>query len=327
MQQDSPTATPTLAPSPRGAALPLTTRAPKRRGDTTGSRLVLYLLIAPTFILLSIFSVVPFVWAFATAFYEYEVGGEATFVGLSNYIEYLSDPTFLPSFSHMIFLTTFAVIATVVFPLTIAKLIFSLTSERASYVYRILFLFPIVVPGVAVQLIWAGMIYSEQGLLNEFLRVIGQEDLARGWLSNPATVLWAVAFVGFPFAGGINILIYYAGLTSIPDSVHEAAHLDGATGLRKFFTIDIPMVLSQIKLLVMLTIIAGVQGFEGLLILTRGGPGFESMVPGLWMYFNAFSFQRMGYACAIGVILFLLILTLTILNLKFFRTTEQLQQT
>jgi raffinose/stachyose/melibiose transport system permease protein len=171
------------------------------------------------------------------------------------------------------------------------------------------------------------MIYSEQGLLNEFLRVIGQEDLARGWLSNPATVLWAVAFVGFPFAGGINILIYYAGLTSIPDSVHEAAHLDGATGLRKFFTIDIPMVLSQIKLLVMLTIIAGVQGFEGLLILTRGGPGFESMVPGLWMYFNAFSFQRMGYACAIGVILFLLILTLTILNLKFFRTTEQLQQT
>jgi raffinose/stachyose/melibiose transport system permease protein len=324
MQHDSTASM--LAPSPRGAALPVATRAPRKRSaDGGGPLLILYLLIAPTFVLLSIFSVVPFVWAFVTAFYEYEVGGEATFVGFSNYIEYLSDPTFLPSFRHMLFLTAFAVVATVVFPLTIAKLIFSLTSERASYIYRILFLFPIVVPGVAVQLIWGGMIYSEQGLLNETLRLFHLEELTRGWLSNPATVLLAVAFVGFPFAGGINILIYYAGLTSIPDSVHEAAMLDGATGLRKFFVIDIPLVLSQIKLLVMLTIIAGVQGFEGLLILTRGGPGFESMVPGLWMYFNAFSFQRMGYACAIGVILFLLILGLTVLNLKFFRTSEQLQ--
>src|SRR3982750_1565483 len=97
-------------------------------------------------------------------------------------------------------------------------------------------------------------------------------------------VLWAVAFIGFPFAGGINILIYYAGLSSIPESVHEAAVLDGATGLRKFFTIDVPLVLSQIKLLMILTIIGGVQSFEGMFVLTKGGPGFRSMVPGLWMY-------------------------------------------
>ena len=89
--------------------------------------------------------------------------------------------------------------------------------------------------------------------------------------------------------------------------------------------IDVPLVMSQIKLLVMLTIIGGVQAFEGMLILTRGGPGFRSMVPGLWMYFNAFSFQRMGYACAIGVVLFLLIMALTVINLKFFKSAEDLQ--
>ena len=138
-------------------------------------------------------------------------------------------------------------------------------------------------------------------------------------------MLWSLAFIGFPFAGGINILVYYAGLAGIPESVHEAAVLDGATGLRKFLRIDVPLVLSQIKLLAILTIIAGVQSFEGVLILTRGGPGFRSMIPGLWMYFNAFSFQRMGYACAIGVILFLLILALTVLNLKYFRSSEELQ--
>lgn len=287
--------------------------------------LSLYGLLAPTFILLGVFSLVPFAVAFVTSFYDYEVGGEATFIGLSNYIEYLGDYTFFESFGNMLLLTAFAVIVVMIVPLVIAKLIFSLSSQRASYFYRLLFLLPIVVPGVAVQLIWKNLVYSDGGLLNELLNTAGAGGLTRGWLSNPTTVLWSIAFIGFPFAGGINILIYYAGLTSIPESVHEAAQLDGATGVRKFLLIDVPMVMSQIKLLVMLTIIAGVQSFEGIFILTQGGPGFKSMVPGLWMYFNAFSFQRMGYACAIGVVLFILIMALTILNLRYFRSSEQLR--
>ena len=296
-----------------------------QRDNSIFNNRALYLLLLPTFLLLSVFSLIPFVLAFSTSLCRYEVGETPVFVGLSNYREYVSDPTLLPSFRNMIFLTGIAVIIVMIVPLVVAKLIFSLSSQRASYFYRVLFLVPIVVPGVAIQLIWGNMIYSDQGLANEFLRGIGLPHLAYGWLSNPWTVLWAVAFIGFPFAGGINILIYYAGLSSIPESVHEAAFLDGATGVRKFLMIDVPLVLSQIKLLVILTIIYGVQGFEGLFILTRGGPGFRSMVPGLWMYFNAFSFQKMGYACAIGVILFLIILTLTVLNLKFFRSAEDIQ--
>jgi len=287
----------------------------------------LYLLLLPTFLLLSIFNVVPFVLAFAASFTRYEVGESPEFIGLANYRDYLSDPTLFISFRNMLFLTSFAVVMTIVVPLTVAKLIFSLSSDRARYFYRVLFLIPIVVPGVAIVMIWKGMIYGDDGMVNEFLKVIGLNDHTHGWLSHPRTVLWACALVGLPFANGIQILIYYAGLSSIPESVHEAAFLDGASGVRKFFTIDVPMVLSQIKLLVILTIIAGVQGFEGLFILTRGGPGFKSMVPGLWMYFNAFSFQRMGYACAIGVILFLLILAVTVLNLRYFRTAEELQTT
>jgi raffinose/stachyose/melibiose transport system permease protein len=293
----------------------------------------LYLIIAPTFILLAIFSVVPFVWAFAKSFYEFEIGSDPRFVGVSNYAEYFRDVTFTESFANMLFLTTWAVCVVIVVPLTVAKLIFSLTSPRASYVYRILFLIPIVVPGVATQLIWQGLIYSDIGLVNEAARGVAnllalpRESLTHGWLNEPRTVLWAIAFVGFPFCGGINILIYYAGLTSIPDSVHEAAILDGATGLKKFILVDVPLVMSQIKLLVMLTIIGGVQAFEGIFILTRGGPGFESMVPGLWMYFNAFSFQKFGYACAIGVILFVVIMTLTIINLKYFRSAEDITAT
>ncbi len=284
-----------------------------------------YVLLLPTFIFMSIFSVVPFFWAFSKSFYRFEIGENPAFIGLQNYVDYVYDPTLIPSFRNMLFLTFFAVCVTIVVPLTIARLIFSLRSEKARYFYRVIFLVPVVVPSVALFLIWGGMIYSDQGLLNEFLRLINLGNLARGWLSNPITVLWAIAFIGFPWAHGINILIYYAGFAGIPESVYEAAEMDGATGIKRFFIIDIPLVMSQIKLLVILTIIAGIQGFEGIFILTRGGPGFKSMVPGLWMYFNAFSFQNMGIACAIGVILFLIILTLTVLNLKYFKSSEELQ--
>ena len=281
-----------------------------------------YVLILPTYVLMSVFCFVPFLWALKTSLYRYEIGDDAEFVGLSNYFEYFGDPTFGESFLNMTFLTVFAVVVNIIFPLIVAKLIISLSSERARYFYRIAFLVPIVVPGVAIMMIWQGMIYGESGLLNEFLRLIGQPQMTQGWISSPKTVLWSLAFIGFPFASGINILIYYAGLSSIPNSVHEAAHLDGATGIHKFFRIDIPLVMSQIKLLIILTVIAGVQGFQNVFIVTRGGPGFKSMVPGLWMYFNAFSFQRMGYACAIGVVLFLIILGLTIINLKYVRSAE-----
>lgn len=290
-----------------------------------GRSLGLYGLIAPTFLLLAVFSLVPFLWAFWTSFYDYEIGGDVKFIGFANYVEYLRDPTLLSSFANMALLTLLAVAVVVTFPLAIARLIFCLSSERARYWYRVLFLIPIVVPGIAGTLIWRGMIYGENGLVNEILKALGRGDLARGWLGDPHTALWAVALIGFPFAGGINILIYYAGLTGIAESVHDAAQIDGASGLGKFFRIEFPLVLSQVKLLVILSVIGNVQAFEGMFVLTKGGPGFKTMLPGLWMYYNAFSFQRMGYACAIGVILFLLILGLTILNMRYFRSAESLQ--
>ena len=284
-----------------------------------------YTVVLPSLALLFTFVYRPVFWALSKSLYEFEVGSPARFVGLSNYTEYLfTDPTCWPSLLNMLLLTLFAVVVRLTFPLVVARLIYALPSERSRHFYRIVFLIPIVVPGVAAQLIWMGLIYGDRGLLNELLRLVGMGGWATGWLSEPGTALAAVAMVGFPFIGGFEVLVYYAGFASIPTSVNEAATLEGCVGVRKFFLIDIPMVLSQVKLILILTIIGGVQSFQNVFILTRGGPGFATNVPGLWMYLNAFSFQRMGYACAIGVMLFVAILALTLLNLRYFRSTEEI---
>lgn len=298
-------------------------RPPNHRLRAT---LACYAIVAIPVLLLTVFVYLPVFWAFSKSLFQFEIGGESTFVGLANYVEFLTaDPVTWPSLGHMLLLTAFAACMRLSIPLVVAKLVHSIPVERWRYVYRIVFLTPIVVPGVAVQLIWGGLIYADHGLVNEVLRSLGLDSPARGWLSDPRTALPAVALIGLPFVGGFEVLIYYAGLSNIPESVNEAAKLEGCVGIRKFFLIDIPMVMSQLKLILILTIIGGVQGFQGLFILTRGGPGFETTVPGLWMYYNAFSFQRMGYACAIGVCLFVLIFGLTLLNMRYFRSTEELE--
>ncbi len=154
---------------------------PKRR--SAASTAAIYAMLTPSFGLLAVFSLVPFVWAFVTSFYDYEVGGQSKFVGLANYAEYFHDPTFMSSFGNLVLMTVFGVVVVMTAPLAVAKLIFSLKSERARYLYRVLFLIPIVVPGVASMMIWQGMIYNDSGLVNETLRLFGRDDMTRGWLS------------------------------------------------------------------------------------------------------------------------------------------------
>lgn len=287
-----------------------------------------YLSVLPALALLAVFSFLPMFMAFYNSFFEYEVGGARTWVGLDNYLDYIvSDPTTAISFLNMAILTAITVVVRLSVPLIVAKLIHSLPHERHRYLYRLAFLIPSVVPGVAIQLIWGLLILGETGLVNSILESVGAGDFVRGWLSDPDTALVALACIGFPWITGFEVLIFYAGLSNIPESVHEAAELDAAVGVKKFLLIDIPLVLSQIKLIFMLVIIGGIQSFEFIFILTQGGPGFETYVPGLWMYDNAFSFQKMGYASSIGVVLFVIIMFFTVINMRYFRSAEEIQGT
>jgi raffinose/stachyose/melibiose transport system permease protein len=282
---------------------------------------LLYLLMIPSFIFVVMFSYIPALSAFYHSFTHW-TGAETKWVGLANFEFMLRDRYLNASWGNMIKLTLFSLL-TMIVPLINAVAIFRLRSSRWQYRYRVLFILPAVIPGVVGALLWVNFL-SRGGLVNEVLRAAGLDALTRPWLGDFDWALYALMFVGFPWPGGTTILFYLAGLMNIPRELIDAVLVDGVNGWQRFRYLELPLVMGQVKLFLVLTVIGHVQGFAGPLIMTRGGPGFATMVPGLHMFYAATQRQQFGYASAIGLVLFLLIFVLTYINLKYVRSTVEI---
>lgn len=282
------------------------------------SSLLVYVALLPTFALLSLFNYWPVLSAFGHAFYEWSPGGAERFIALGNFERILGDWILWKGFLNLLLVMMFSITIKIMVPLAAAVMIFHLRREGARYLYRALFIVPMIVPFIVNILIW-NYIYSDAGILSSFLDILGLSGCKRAWLGDPHTALFSIIGVGFPFVSGFALLIFYAGLMNIEESVLESATIDGAGSTRRFFSIELPLILGQVRLILILTIITVMQGYELFLILTRGGPGYETMVPGLWMYLCGFSFNEMGYACAIGLLIFLMMLSFTVLNMRFIK--------
>ena len=282
-----------------------------------------YLLLLPTFALLILFNYYPAISAIFHSLFQWNGVNLSKFVGLRNFAKMLSDETVGLAFLNVLRVTIVMLVISVTFPLAGAELIYKLKNDRLAYAYRVLFVIPMVVPMIVTIMIWQFIYNPTRGLLNELVKAVGLPNLARPWLGDFDIALYAVLFVGFPWVSGFAMLIYLAGLQNIPVSIVESATIEGATAWFKFFKIEIPLILSQIKLIVILTIVGAVQGFVNFMILTNGGPGDTTMVPGLYLYRNAMYYNRMGYACAIGTTLFIIILSLTFINLKYMKSSTE----
>jgi len=281
----------------------------------------LYLMLVPSMLFVLAFSYYPAISAIYHSFTIWS-GKEARWYGLGNYQFMLRDPYLMQSWVNMIKLTLANILKMVV-PLINAVFVYRLTSAPWQYRYRVLFILPAIIPGVVGALLWVNF-FGLNGLINELLRGIGLENVARSWLGSFDYALYALMFMGFPWAGGTTILFYLAGLMNIPNELIDAAKIDGVNGWQRFWRLELPLMMGQVKLFLVLTVIGNIQGFAGPLIMTEGGPGFATMVPGLHMFYAATQRQQMGYACAIGTVLFALIFTLTYLNLKYVRSTVEL---
>jgi ABC-type sugar transport system permease subunit len=291
----------------------------------------LYLLILPSFALLLIFSYYPVVSGLFHAFYMWD-GYHAHYIGLDNFKRFFSDPALIQSFKNVFYLLLFALATNLTMPVLVAALIYHLPHARARYWYRVGYTLPIVVPSVVVWLVWVFM-YAYYGGVNSFLTTLGlrsltltPEGLPRSWLGDQRTALLAIMFMGFPWVNSINMLLYLAGFEAIPTEVADAATVDGARGLSMFRWIELPLIMGQVKLIVVLTTIGVIQGFQSILVMTQGGPGYATMVPGLRLFYaavprsHAAEAPQMGYGSAIGVVLFVIIMAVTVLNMRVFRS-------
>ena len=301
-------------------AIPWTNQLLRRIGKALCKHKVAYILLIPTFVLLLFFNYVPVAMAFTRAFTNWSKYNnslaEIDFVGLDNFKTMISEGYFLTGLRNLgiLLLTGFAKVMTI--PILVAWLVYSLKTSREKYIFRFLFVLPIVVPTVVGALLWLQIYDPTIGLLNQILGKVGLESWQRVWLGSEKTAIWAIVFMGFPFVNAMAFLVYYGGLTSIDHSLYEAARIDGATRAGIFAKIQLPMIMPQIKLMVILTFIGTVQDFTGIYLLTGGGPGTSTYVPGLELYYNATTFGRYGYACALGIVMFIFIMLGTLLNMR-----------
>lgn len=222
-----------------------------------------------------------------------------------------------------------------------AVVIHRLKSERWRYIYRVLFVVPMIVPAMVGLLVWKAFYDPTQGILNRILFDTGMIDLLiwidglfgwevfhaganPSWLGDAALVIPSLIFWGFPWVGTVGVLIYLTGLAGIDDSVYEAGDLDGVGWFKKFLYIELPLILTQVRINLVLMIIGTLQTYGQILILLgdAGGPRGVALVPGLYMFRSAFVELYAGKACAIGLILFAFILILTEINNRFVRVEK-----
>ncbi|MFY7952534.1 MAG: carbohydrate ABC transporter permease [Armatimonadaceae bacterium] len=275
--------------------------------------LVLAMLL-PTVALLAVFVYLPALLGLQRAFTHWEAGEDPVPAGLANFRTMAADEYLRLSVGNLVLLLLATLAKTLVAPLLVAELLIGLRSARWQSFLRTVLTLPMVVPGMVVMLLWAFVYDGSVGLLNQILESVGLGAWTRAWLGESSTALAAVVGIGFPWAGGLPLLIYLAGLGGIGSEIHDAASIDGATGWKRVRCVDIPLLRPQIRLLATLTTIGSLQDFGSILILTGGGPGLATHVPALHMYFQAFRFGHFGYAAAIGLALFAVIFGLSLVQ-------------
>jgi len=278
-----------------------------------------FVFLLPTLLLLCVFSYYPFFSALYHSLFRWDGMGINEFIGFENFRNLFSDRELWIAARNVGIMLIFNILKVLTAPLLVAELLFSLRNARTAYIYRVLFVLPMVVPGVVGILIWSSFYGAETGLINKLLDLLHLSNLKHAWLGDPRTALGAIIFMGFPWVGALPMLIYLAGLLNIPKSVMEAALVDGASFWHRFIHIDLPLLAGQIKLVLILTVIGTIQSFEVQMIMTDGGPGNATLVPGLHMYHHAFRYSNLGYASAIAVVMFLVMFTLTYLNMRYLK--------
>lgn len=268
-----------------------------------------YLFILPIALFFVAFVLYPFGRSFYISLTDWSGFGSPRFVGLDNFRSMGDDPIFWKSLRITLIFTVVSTVLQTVLPLLLAILLAA--GWRGSVVFRTVFFMPQVVSLVVSGLLWQMMYDGNFGLINDALKSIGLSPLAHNWLADPNTVLPSILLVSLWQSLGFYMLIYFAGLQGIDQTLYEAARVDGASKVREIWDITVPMLRPVTAVVVTLNVLGGVKAFELIYVMTGGGPNHASEVLGTYLYGLAFgstagSVPAVGYATAVSVVVFAL---------------------
>jgi ABC-type sugar transport system permease subunit len=303
-------------------------RSPLSRLRALGNEIyrcrISYLFVLPGMALAVLFSYYPAFLGLLYAFTNWQPGlSQIDFVGLENFRLMTEDRFLHAGVRNLAVLLVATIGKYLTVPFLVALIIYHIRPLRAQYWLRTLFVTPLVVPTMATMLLWGQIYHPSTGLINNLLGTLGLAAQTRPWLGDPHTALAAIIFIGFPWVVVLPFLIYLGGLMNIPSDVIDAARIDGATPWRRLWSIEIPLLKPQFKICGVLGFIFQMQGFWFILVLTGGGPLDATYTPALEMYYAAFRFGKYGYASAIALALFVVIMIGTVLNLTLVKSSVE----
>lgn len=286
----------------------------RRRKMRIKNDLVAYSFILPNFLGFAVFTLVPLVFAMALSFFNWNGANVIQFNGLDNFRKlFTTDSTFQISLLNTIIFTLGTVPLTMFFALVLAILLNG--GLRGTKVFRAIFFFPYVASIVAVGAVW-NMIFSPKlGPLNQFLISVGIHN-PPGWLSSTHWALFTIILISVWKGMGYNMVLYLAGLQGIPRELYEAATVDGANGWQKFKHITWPLLTPTTFFVSIMLVVSSFKVFDLISIVTQGGPGRATNVLVYYIYDLAFQQSRYGYANAVAMVLFAIVLVITLFQFK-----------
>ncbi|WP_228055712.1 carbohydrate ABC transporter permease [Lusitaniella coriacea] len=311
----------------------------KRMGKYLAQNPTPYLFLLPALIVLGLTVFFPALQAFFFSFTNYDLIQPPQWIGFANFQRLLKDPVFWQTVRNTLLYLLVVVPLLVVLPLGLAILVNQ--KLRGMQWFRMAFYVPVVISMVVVGITWKAL-YASNGLFNQFFKALPGEEVVLQfilppfahwleqtfpgwsetgfpWLTSPYLALWSVMLVTVWKGLGYYMVIYLAGLQSIPQELYEAASIDGSDGWRKHYDITIPLMRSYILLVTVIAAISATKVFEEVFIMTKGGPLNSSKTVVYYVYEQAFVSLEISYGCAIGLVLFSIILGLSIVNLSFLK--------
>ncbi|MCM0646911.1 sugar ABC transporter permease [Clostridium swellfunianum] len=281
--------------------------------NSTKESLVGWSFILPMLIGFCIFCFIPIITSLGISFTDWNLLQAPKFVGLQNYTRLIKDSSFIKCVSNTLFFVLTMVPSILVISLILALILNKGLKGRGFF--RAAFYIPCITSTVAISMVWLWIYGPQNGVLNSVLGTFGISSV--DWLGNPLTAKPALVIMRIWQASGYYMLMFLAGLQTIPDSLYEVAEIDGATKWEKIRHITLPLLAPTMFLVIILLTIESFNIFEAVYVMTEGGPAGATDTLMYYIYHNGFRLYNMGYASSIAWFLFLVLIVLTLIQFKF----------